>query len=153
MCVFLFNSCIHSSIGVRDLTLHEMSCTWLNILASICWSYIECIRLSPITHNVMYNISPLCPMSCVPCVHVCADAGDYLRPHPFQPAADNLRPHRLLEILCPLVIFCLTSHAQTLTGICKARRLTHKHLHLEHTMCKDGLGALWLGGKYMYGVQ
>ena len=68
MCVFLFNSCIHSSIGVRDLTLHEISCTWLNILASICWSYIECIRLSPITHNVMYNISPY-----VQCLvsHVC----------------------------------------------------------------------------------
>ena len=92
-------------------------------------------------------------MSCVPCVHVCADAGNYLRPHPFQPAADKLRPHRFLAIHCPLVIFCLTSHAQTLTDICKAHRLTHKRLHLEHTVCKDGLGALWLGGKYTYGVQ
>ena len=68
MCGFLFNSCIHSSIGVRDLTLHEISCTWLNILANICWSYIECIWLSPITHNVMYNIGPY-----VQCLvsHVC----------------------------------------------------------------------------------
>ena len=61
--------------------------------------------------------------------------------------------HTFERIHCTLVIFCLSSHAPTLADICKAHRLTHKRLHLEHTVCKDGLGALWLGRKYMYGVQ